>query len=159
MAKIIYGMQSIESFMEVVTSKADLFDLRSAYDFPLRRRNDPKTGASVPSLDMAEFKAWCKENGVDPKTPEAITAAVLDRNHVQRALQQMPPVRLVGYSQICAFCRRRPVELTNLQGYVGYPVRKEGREWVCDGRELLEFLHKHNYEIPMYEVFRKRSVA
>jgi len=125
----------------------------------MRNRHDPKMGASVPSLDLSEFKTWCQENGADPRNPEAITAAVLDRNHVIRAIQKMPPVRLVGYGEICKFCRHRMEELMELKNCVDFPVRRAGKEWVADGRELLRFLYEQHYEIPMYEVFRRRSVA
>ncbi len=165
--KIIYGIENVSDFMGAngsVDSRHTIVhllqDLRRKFDFPMVRRRDPVQETSVPSLDLKEFKVWCKEHEVNPSKPEDLTLEALERGHIKRAIENASDRTLKGMGEICKFSGLDVWWFHEKKNYVDYPVRKVARGAEEVGtRELLRFLFKHGAPLPLHEIFRKRRPA
>jgi len=60
--EIIYGVENLEELFH--RSYVSLFSIRNDYNFPMKSRN------GVPSLDLAEWREFAAEYGLDPDHPE-----------------------------------------------------------------------------------------
>lgn len=116
-----------------------LLDLRSIYDFPMKKR------VGFPSLSMAEFKAWAKEYGVDNVDPKEITTTMLEA-HRKKITESLEEDRLLnGIDEIVSFTGWPLHEIIDWFKFrVGCPITKLGRVYNVGSKELSNWMRENN---------------
>jgi hypothetical protein len=118
-----------------------LLDLRSMYEFPLKKRN------GFPSLSMAEFKAWAVEYEVDNINPKKITTTMLEVRAREKRFATIEDIPLVGIDVIKNYVNKDAATIQSWHRlYLDCPIKKTGETYSVNARPLCVWMNKLGIE-------------
>lgn len=143
--EVIYGVENLEELFH--RSYVSLFSIRNDYNFPMKSRN------GVPSVDLAEWREFAAEYGIDPDHPEKMKSEQLRAAFKLKMIEKSPDITLTGIDAIAHFLHRPIVDVmawTN--NYPDFPAvvplgSDKWRKTTASTRALRLWLNKYGFAL------------